>query len=261
MTDTTTTETPLNGEDFGEPYIKALMEQTADGVFLEDQVLTPKLQRYLCPLRGKRGVDLGCGYGMNTRRIRLLDCPDSGADSCNEVEMIGIDHSEEMLRHATKLTDPALGIEYLMMSAAQLRFPDQSFDFATSAFVLENMPDQVVRDGFHEAFRVLKPGGRFVVAMVHPTWFLMVSGRKDIDPLERYRRYGKLHVVITEQTADHTYTRNYRPLEWYINKAVDAGFALHRIKDLAIPDVPELPAKYHAKRGFPVFCLMVLDRK
>ncbi|HCI78547.1 MAG TPA: SAM-dependent methyltransferase, partial [Ktedonobacter sp.] len=46
----------------------------------------------------------------------------------------------------------------------QLPFPDQSFDVVLTTLMMHHLPDSLKRQGLSEIVRVLKPGGRLVIA-------------------------------------------------------------------------------------------------
>jgi len=52
-------------------------------------------------------------------------------------------------------------IEFDVVDAQALPMPDESFDVVTVGFGVRNMPDRAAN--FSEVFRVLRPGGRYVV--------------------------------------------------------------------------------------------------
>lgn len=243
------------GQRFGTEYIAFLKKQTMGegGLFLEDRVLTPCLKRHWGDMSQGRGLDVGCGFGVNTQRMLRADQPPKQLDA--------VDISPEMLSFAKSyIDDPA--VTFSSMSATSLQFGDGTFDFAASAFVWENMPNGIARKSFAEVARVLKNSGQFTLAMLHPTWLLMVSGRNlapDRANMERrFAEYGRTHEVVIDRDkeSDGVYTRQYRPLEMYLTDAADAGLVLRRTCALCIPDpaeVTDLPAKYHSKQGLPVF--------
>jgi ubiquinone/menaquinone biosynthesis C-methylase UbiE len=76
------------------------------------------------------------------------------------VRVTGIDLSPAMLR---KAQDKANGrdISLLEMNAQALDFPDDSFDVVVLNLILSVAPDGAA--AFHEAWRVLRPGGRAVI--------------------------------------------------------------------------------------------------
>ncbi|HBS87879.1 MAG: bifunctional demethylmenaquinone methyltransferase/2-methoxy-6-polyprenyl-1,4-benzoquinol methylase [Bacteroidetes bacterium GWF2_38_335] len=86
------------------------------------------------------------------------------ANSLKPEKIIGIDISEEMLKIGRdKILKKKLEgiIELQLGDAENLHFPDHSFDAATVAFGVRNFED--LQKGISEIYRVLKPGGAFVV--------------------------------------------------------------------------------------------------
>lgn len=78
--------------------------------------------------------------------------------------VVGLDLSPGMIeiarRRFTAGVDPAglAGLEFVVGDALALPFPDDTFDAATIAFGMRNLPDY--RAGFAEMARVVRPGGR-----------------------------------------------------------------------------------------------------
>ena len=90
----------------------------------------------------------GVGTGMG-----LADLP-TGA------QITAIDLSPAMLTQAQrKLAGCAINFE--LMDAQRLCFPDANFDAALLSLILTVVPDGAA--AFHEAWRVLRPGGRAVI--------------------------------------------------------------------------------------------------
>ena len=51
-----------------------------------------------------------------------------------------------------------------MPADQQLAFPDQTFDVVLSTLMMHHLPGDLKRQGLAEIARVLKPGGRLVIA-------------------------------------------------------------------------------------------------
>ena len=79
-------------------------------------------------------------------------------------EVIGTDFVPEMLAVAEQKARGFEGrtkVSFSVADAQDLPFPDSSFDVATVAFGVRNLPDRAAN--FAEVVRVLKPGGRYVI--------------------------------------------------------------------------------------------------
>lgn len=87
-----------------------------------DRLNTPAFLAVLPDVRGRCGIDIGCGEGHNTRLLAQR-----GA------RMTAIDIAEAFVRHAREEEErEPLGIEYHLASALSVPFPDEEFDFATA---------------------------------------------------------------------------------------------------------------------------------
>ena len=87
-----------------------------------DYLNTPAFFRILPDIKNKKGIDIGCGEGHNTRLL---------AERGAMMEAIDIAPAFIDSAKAKELENP-LGINYSVGSATQLPFPSESFDFATS---------------------------------------------------------------------------------------------------------------------------------
>jgi SAM-dependent methyltransferase len=121
-----------------------------------DALNTPAFLSILPPVRGLRGLDIGCGEGSNTRQLARR-----GA------RMVAIDVAPTFIRHAraAESAEP-LGVAFLLADGISLPFADQHFDFVVAFMSLMDIPDQgrVLR----EAARVLRPDGFLQFSITHP---------------------------------------------------------------------------------------------
>jgi ubiquinone/menaquinone biosynthesis C-methylase UbiE len=105
---------------------------------------------------GERVLDIGCGTGA-------LTFP--AADSAGAANVAGIDASPEMIEVARrKAGKRGVDLQFRLAPAEDLPFADGEFDVVLSGFMLHHLPEDVMRQAFAEALRVLKPGGRFLAA-------------------------------------------------------------------------------------------------
>jgi SAM-dependent methyltransferase len=111
----------------------------------------------LGPLRaGDAVLDLGCGAGVDAIMAARLVGP-SGP-------VAALDLVPEMLARAQENARLAgvVNIQFREGSAEALPFPDNSFGVVISNGVFNLVVDKI--QALREVFRVLKPGGRFMVA-------------------------------------------------------------------------------------------------
>jgi len=102
-----------------------------------------------------RVVDLCSGTGDVALAI---------ADQASPREIVATDFTPEMLAVAEKKAVAYTGpttLEFEWADAQDLPFDDEMFDVATVAFGVRNLPDRAAN--FREVFRVLRPGGRYVI--------------------------------------------------------------------------------------------------
>ncbi|MGQ0535972.1 MAG: methyltransferase domain-containing protein [Methanobacteriota archaeon] len=105
---------------------------------------------------GERVVDLGCGAG--------LDAFLAGRKVGPEGEVLGLDQSPALVERARGLAASA-GIRNVRFEAGYIEavpVPDAFFDCCLSNCAFNLSPDKPA--AFREAFRILAPGGRFVLA-------------------------------------------------------------------------------------------------
>jgi len=114
-------------------------------------------------MRGASLLDLGCATGVLTRLV--------AARTGSSGRAIGVDRSRAMLARAAR--GAAAGgssgrPEFVEADLAELPFADSSFDRVLAFMILHELPSETRRAALQEAARVLRPGGRLVVADYNP---------------------------------------------------------------------------------------------
>ena len=176
-----------------------------------------ELERMLPDLKGRRVLDLGCGFGWHCRY----------AAGHGAAAVLGIDLSEKMLAGA-KARNSGPAITYRLMAMEDLDFPEDTFDVALSSLALHYVED--IGAVFRKVFRCLAPGGDFVFSCEHPVftaqgpqdWFRDGEGAALHWPVDRYFEPGPR----TARFLGCDVVKYHRPLTDWIHALLDAGFSL-----------------------------------
>jgi demethylmenaquinone methyltransferase/2-methoxy-6-polyprenyl-1,4-benzoquinol methylase/phosphoethanolamine N-methyltransferase len=111
---------------------------------------------------GESVLDVGCGTG----EVALLAKTRAKAG-----KVYGIDPAPEMIAVArSKAARKKLDIDFRVGVIEALPFSDSSIDVVTSSLMMHHLPDDLKVRGLAEIYRVLKPGGRLLIAdFLRPT--------------------------------------------------------------------------------------------
>lgn len=140
---------------------------------------------------GERVLDLGCGRGYESLEAAVLVGP-SGL-------VVGLDLTEEMVAVAARNAREK-GIDNVRFVAGDIEklvFGDNSFSAVQSNCVINHARDKP--GVFREIYRVLKPGGRFVIADAVSR--LPLPDYIKNDPLQRAACFGG---AVTEAEYLHS---------------------------------------------------------
>jgi SAM-dependent methyltransferase len=195
-------------------------------------------------------LDCGCGEG---RFSRIL--VSRGAQY-----VLGLDSCEPMIESARELES---GVdEYRVADVQEMGFIDDgTFDVVVSYLNQCDLPDFAANT--REVFRVLKPGGRFVIANLHPMrsatggWHKDQTGRKLHAILDNYFDEAERLWEVWGKDL----TNFHRSLSTYLNGFLDAGFVITRVVEptVAISDLKQYPELEDELR-VPNFIVYVLDK-
>ena len=206
-----------DNEGFFAEYSK--LSRSVDGLSAAPE--WPALQVMLPDLRGKRVVDLGCGFGWFCRWAR-----ENGA-----AHVLGIDVSEKMLERATSETCDS-HITYVRTDMEHLELPAASFDLAYSSLAFHYIED--FRKLMMTIARALVGGGRLVFSIEHPIYtapsapkFVTDASGRATWPLDGYLDEGARR---TDWLAKGV-IKHHRTVATYINSLVDAGFTILHVDE------------------------------
>ena len=217
-------ENPYDNEIFFEKYSQ--MPRSVQGLSAAGE--WEALRSLLPDFRGKRLLDLGCGYGWHCAYAM-----EHGAFSA-----AGVDISKRMLDVARKKTKKWTQVEYYCCAMEDIDFPAESFDIALSSLALhyvENFTPLV-----HKIYSVLKPGGTFIFSAEHPVftaygsqdWYYDEDGKILHFPVDNYYYEGKRTATFLGEKV----IKYHRTLTTYLNTLLSAGFILENVTE---PQPPE----------------------
>ena len=207
----------------------------------------PKVLEILGPVEGKTILDYGCGTGKVSRVLR-----DKGA------LVVGVDISPPMLDIARQ--EDATGINYHHIQSGDIDFIDAtSVDDAFAAFVFCNIDERATAVSIMKnVFRVLKPGGRFVV--LNANWE-DCNGREFIsyhfDLIENLTSGQKVGLVLKSSVPLRVENYFWSAVD-YQSMLEEAGFHTetnHR------PLAKEDSAKWQGEDKYPLFLILEAVKK
>ncbi len=107
-----------------------------------------------------RVLDAGCGTGRLARVVKAAQ---------PAAEVIGLDADPRIVSIARqKAAQGELDVKFFEGSIESMPFPDGGFDFVFSVLVLHHLPEEAKAQACREMFRVLRPGGRAIIADFAP---------------------------------------------------------------------------------------------
>ncbi|MEU2090685.1 class I SAM-dependent methyltransferase [Nocardia beijingensis] len=110
------------------------------------------------PASSAEVVDIGCGPGDLARVLAR-----------RAARVIGVDPSPQMIEYATARSRDLPNCRFEIGTAQALPLPDASADLVTSTFAMHHIPAAHRADAIAQMFRVLRPGGRLLLADTLPT--------------------------------------------------------------------------------------------
>lgn len=197
-----------------------------EGDALNATIIRPELLKILGDLNGKTVLDVGCGSGYLTTEL---------AQTAKKV--IGTDFAPDFVSLCTTKYADQGNVSFQQQDVTeQFPFFDNVFDVVISKMVLQYVPK--IQTFVTESYRVLKPYGKLVVAVDHPfhTQFFYAQalvgkpnpkyeGIEDYfssNPQTKLSLWGKVELTWYPRTVSD-----------YIQPFLDAGFALHTMKELS----------------------------
>jgi SAM-dependent methyltransferase len=193
---------------------------------------------------GRRILDAGCGSGPLFAALR-----DRGAI------LAGFDSSAGMIEQARRRLGDDADLRVTELGSP-LPFPDSAFDDVIAVLVLHYLEDW--GPALAELRRVLKPGGRLIVAVDHPFAIDMLQREAGLKP-DYFATYNWTEDwIMGGRTVPMSFWN--RPLHAMSDAFTSAGFRISVISEPdPVPEARELfPDELAAKPRFLCFLFFVL---
>ena len=202
----------------------------------------PEMLRLAGDVAGRRILDAGCGAGPLSEALRAKGAVVAGLDS--SAAMVSL--ARRRLGEDAEL--------YVADLAAPLPFADAEFDDVLASLVLHYLEDWA--GPLAELRRVLKPGGRLLVSLIHPAVYAIVYPDADYFALTQYSEDYEMDGRRTVLTYWH------RPLHAITDAFSAAGFRIVSLSEP--PPAPDTPAELLPDGldggSFICFLFFVLER-
>jgi len=216
------------------------------------KVVLPGVVRLLALQKADPVLDVACGQGVLCRLLQ-----ERGA------EVTGIDASDPLIR-AARDRGPA-AIRYHVGNALDLSFlPAGHFSAAACVLAIQNI--HPIAPVFTAVHRVLKPGGRLVLVLNHPSfrgpketsWGWDESRGIQYRRVDRYLIPRKAPIVTNPGSAPGAYTWTFhKPLEAYVKALRGAGLLIDAIEEWPSHKTsepgPRAAAENTARKEIPLF--------
>ncbi|MCE9589657.1 MAG: class I SAM-dependent methyltransferase [Planctomycetes bacterium] len=225
-----------------------------EGSEYQREVVLPGVLRLLACRAGERVLDVACGQGVLCRLLHAAG-----------VKVTGVDAAEPLIKLARERSDKA--VRYSVGDARSLgALPALTPGFDAAACVLAIQNIDPMKPVFEGVAKLLRPGGRFVMAMMHPCF----RGPKqthwgwDESKGVQYRRVDRYLLprrepIVTHPGKDPTgYTWTFhRPVQSYAAALGESGLLIDRIEEWTSHKVstsgPRAGAENRTRKEIPMF--------
>lgn len=224
-------------DDFAENYTV-----DAESNLLNAYYERPAMLRLVGAVDQHRVLDVGCGSGALFAALRAKGAVVTGVDASRAM----IELARQRLGEGADLVESDV--------SRPLPFADRTFDDVVASLVLHYLRDWTAP--LAEMRRVLKPGGRLILSVNHPSVYKLTYPEADYFAVTQYSE----EYTFNGQNAVLTFW--HRPLHAMTDAFTTAGFRLSVIGEPPFSrDTPPglLPPQFADRAAFLCFLFFVLE--
>lgn len=196
----------------------------------------------IVPAPSRRTLDLGCGEGRFSRDLAAL-----GHD------IVGVDVSPTMISAAREAAEEMEFHE--ADAAAALPFDDNTFGLVVAFVSLQDVDD--LHGAIRETGRVLAPGGRLCLAIVHPFNSAgLFAAREPHAPFVvegSYFERRTTDLAVERDGRTMRFVSRHAPLETYLGELAAIGLLVEDLREPSIPDSAFRDASGSRWQRMPLF--------
>ena len=178
----------------------------------------------LLPPPGRRTVDIGCGEGRLTRELKQRGHP-----------IMGIESSPSLVA-AARESDPSMDIR--LADATALPLEDASADLAVAFMSLHDIDAMPI--AVREVARILQPGGKLCLAIVHPVnssgRFQQATADAPFTIKGGYLQAFRYADTVERDGLTMTFHSQHRPLESYFMALEESGLLVETLREPGVPE-------------------------
>lgn len=230
-------------------------EHLEQGDTYHAKVILPNLERIVASKKGMRILEIGGGEGFIARALAHAGASVTVTDISPELIKLGKEKGGD--------------IEYRVSKAEDLSWAKaHSCDVVLAVLTLQNM--EKIEPVMKEVARVLRPDGRFVFVLNHPTFRIPKATHWGFDEATKtqYRRVDAYLSARKEKMDMHpgkkganSFTYSFhRSLQDYMKALRGAGFAITRLEEWISHKTseagPRAAAENTARKEFPLFMMI-----
>lgn len=190
-------------------YTNLISDPARDSRYLRDNGLKPTLLEMMGDCSALRVLDVGCGDGWLLDKLTPLE-----GYGCDIVDRPDI-HDKW---------------DFQVQDIRSLTYSDGFFDVVVASLVLIWFDELDL--AMRELHRIIRPGGKCIIALVHPYFYRTGSPDKKgnfVVEADLSKPFEISNLKIGGTTGPLTYF--YRPFTYYLNSCIQAGLKIDQVTD------------------------------